>query len=115
MSEEFIKVATKEIYQELEEITSILQSCEGDNDVTKNSDKIEKHMHKIKGLAPMMGKGEIGELAKILDVLLKQITSGRKIDGFFESLSSSVEQMKMAMKRPHDLTQIKKQVSEISK
>ena len=115
MSEEFIKVATKEIDQELEKISSILQSCKVDNDVTKNSEKIEKHMHKIKGLAPMMGKVEVGELAKILDTLLKQIASGQKIDRFFETLTASIKQMKIAMKGPHDLTLIKKQVSDISK
>lgn len=114
MSEEFIRAATNEIVQDLEDISSILQSCEGDNDITKNSGQIEKHMHRIKGLAPMMGKVDVGELAKILDSLLKYILTGKKIDGFFAALTMSIEQMKIAMKKPHDLTQIQKQISDIS-
>ena len=114
MSEEFIRVATNEIEQDLEAISSILQSCEGDADVQKNSDQIEKHIHKIKGLAPMMGKIEVGELAKILDSLLKHLLSGKKIDGFFEPLTISIEQMKIAMKKHQDLTQIHNQILEIS-
>ena len=114
MSEEFVRVATQEISQELDDISLILQSCKGDDDVAKNSEKIEKHMHKIKGLAPMMGKESVGDLAKVLDSVLKHIKSGKKIKGFFDPLTISVEQMKIAMKKNHDLTQIQKKVNEIS-
>ncbi len=66
MSDEFMKIATQEINDELSGISTILDSCQNDADVSKNSDKIEEHMHKIKGLAPMMGKENIGSLAKTL-------------------------------------------------
>lgn len=51
MSDEFMKIATQEINDELSSISTILDLCQNDADVSKNSDKIEEHMHKIKGLA----------------------------------------------------------------
>ena len=56
MSDEFTQVATKEINEELDGIEGILNSCTNDDDITNNSTDIEKHLHKIKGLAPMMGQ-----------------------------------------------------------
>jgi len=114
MSDEFIKVATREINDELSGITTILDSCKTETDVPKNSDKIEQHMHKIKGLAPMMGKENIGNLAKTLDSILKKIMSGSKVDGFLEPLSISIKQMKLAMDEPNDLGEVQAQVSDIA-
>ena len=114
MSDEFIKVATREINDELAGITSILDTCSNDQDIVKNSNKIEQHMHKIKGLAPMMGKENIGNLAKILDSILKKIASGQTIYGFYEPLLNSTTQMTIAINKPHDLSEIHKQVSDIA-
>ena len=63
MSDEFISLATKEINDEISEIETILNSCKNDDDVNQNSTQLQKHTHKIKGLAPMMGKEELGELS----------------------------------------------------
>ena len=114
MSDEFLRVATQEINEELNEIMGVLGSCSDDVDMAKNSIKIEQSMHKIKGLAPMMGKESVGNLAKILDNILKKIVSGKKTDGFFVCLKSSVEQMMVAMEKPHDLHPIQKEVSDFS-
>ena len=114
MSDEFIKVASREINGELSDINTILDSCKNDADVAKNSDKIEQHMHKIKGLAPMMGKENIGTLAKKLDSVLKKIMSGHKVDGFFEPLTISIKQMTIAMNEPNDLGEVQAQVSDIA-
>jgi len=114
MSDEFLRVATREINEELGGISNILDSCSDDSDLEKNSVKIEQHMHKIKGLAPMMGKENVGNLAKSLDIILKQIISGKKIDGFFECLKNSVKQMNEAMEKSHDLNSIQKEVSDLS-
>ena len=114
MSDEFMKVATLEINDELSSISTILDLCQNDADVSKNSDKIEKHMHKIKGLAPMMGKENIGSLAKTLESILKKIVSGQKVDGFFDALSISIEQMKFTMDKPNDLGEVQKQISDIA-
>lgn len=114
MSDEFIKVATQEINDELSYITIILDSCKNDADISKNSYKIEQHMHKIKGLAPMMGKENIGNLAKTLDSILKKIVAGNQVDGFFEPLSNSIKQMTAAMDKPNDLGRVQAQVSDIN-
>ena len=114
MSDEFIKVATQEINNELSGITIILDICSSDEDIARNSEKIEQHLHKIKGLAPMMGKENIGDLAKILDSILKKIVSGQKVEGFYEPLSISIKQMTFAMENPYDLSEIHKQVSDIA-
>ena len=114
MSDEFLKVAKKEINDELKGIEKILNSCKNDADVFKNSEQIERHMHKIKGLAPMMGKENVGALAKSLDAVLKKLAAGQKIDGFFEHLSTSISEMKTAMEKTHDLSQAQKEISDIS-
>lgn len=114
MSDEFLKVATQEINEELAGISAILGSCKDDSDVSENSQKIEAHIHKIKGLAPMMGKENVGELAKNLDAILKKIVAGEMVNDFFEPLSSSIDQMKKAMETSHDLEPIQKQISNIA-
>lgn len=114
MSDEFLRVATQEINEELLGISTILGTCNDDSDVSKNSQQIEAHMHKIKGLAPMMGKENVGELAKTLDAILKKIVAGNTVDGFFNPLLSSIDQMQLSMEKPHDLTPIQKQISDIA-
>jgi len=114
MSHEFIKVATREINEDLSRIAEILDSCKNDDDVSKNSHQIEKHVHNIKGLAPMMGKEKIGSLAKPLDSILKTIISGKKVDGMLEPLCMSVQHMQIEMDNPHDMGDIQKQISDIA-
>ncbi|MCH8324356.1 MAG: hypothetical protein IH813_04570, partial [Thaumarchaeota archaeon] len=60
--------------------------------------EIEKHLHKIKGLAPMMGQKKIGELASLNDELIKKILEGEKIEGIFETTKQSNKLMKDLMR-----------------
>jgi hypothetical protein len=53
-------------------------------------------------------------LAKVLDSILKKIISGQKVDEFLEPLSISIEQMTIAMDKPHDLGEVQKKVSDIA-
>lgn len=89
MSDDFIKVSTQEINEEIALITKILESCNTDSDVSKNSQDIEGHLHKIKGLAPMMGKPGIGEIAALNDTLLNHIMEGQNIEGILTILNES--------------------------
>ncbi len=89
MSDEFIKVATQEIKEEISSIKKILDSCKNDSDIFKNSKSIEKHIHKIKGLAPMMGKKGIGEIASLNDKLLSHIIEGQNLAGIYSTLCES--------------------------
>ncbi|MCJ8307268.1 MAG: hypothetical protein MJK05_09560 [Nitrosopumilus sp.] len=51
MSDEFIKLATKEINDAISELQQIMITCQNDSDISSNADEFQKHTHKIKGLA----------------------------------------------------------------
>ncbi len=97
MSEEFIRVATKEINEEIDSIAEILKSCNNNSSAIKKVSFIEKHIHKIKGLAPMMGKENIGEIAAMIDKILKHVIEGNELDGVYEILLESNKFMKDSM------------------
>jgi chemotaxis protein histidine kinase CheA len=97
MSDEFIKVATKEINEEITSINKILKTCKTDSDVSKNSQTIEGHIHKIKGLAPMMGKPGIGTISALIDSLLNHMMEGKNIEGIFSTLIESADFMTDSM------------------
>ncbi len=98
LSDEFTEQAIKEIHEELEHNSQILKSCQNDEDVSNKCPEIEKHLHKIKGLAPMMGQKKIGELASLNDELIKKILEGEKIEGIFETIKQSNKLMKDLMR-----------------
>lgn len=97
MSDEFIKIATQEINEEITEIDTTLNSCTNDDTIFENSKKFQTHTHKIKGLAPMMGKEELGTVSAELDLIMKKIIDGQKPAGIFDILSESIPQMKDSM------------------
>ena len=98
LSDEFTKQATKEIHEELEHNSQILKSCQNDEDISNKCPEIEKHLHKIKGLAPMTGQKKIGALASLNDELIKKILKGEKIEGIFETIKQSNKLMKDLMR-----------------
>lgn len=97
MSDEFLRVATQEINEELEHIDSTLSSCSSDSDVVEHCQDIEGYFHKIKGLTPMMGKEKIGKISEMIDSILKNILDGKKIDGIYDILIESYTYMKNDM------------------
>ena len=116
MSEEFLRVAKKEVSDDISAIGNLLKTCSTDSDVQKTASEIEKHIHKIKGLAPMMGQVEIGEVATLLDTLLKLVVSGRKIDGIYETLCSSFDTMdKKINGLDSDMLSLRSQILQVHK
>jgi HPt (histidine-containing phosphotransfer) domain-containing protein len=101
MSDEFITLATKEILEHVTEISNILNSCENSTDISLKADVLQKHTHSIKGLAPMIGKKELGSLSASLDMLLKKIMDGVQIEGVFDILKESLVSMKASADDPH--------------
>lgn len=97
MSEEFLRVATKEVTDDIAGIGSLIESCADDADVQKNAVEIGKHLHKLKGLAPMMGKDEIGEIATLLDGVFKSLIAGSSVPGICETVKESHQFMHDAM------------------
>ena len=115
MSDEFLKVATTEINNEISEIQNILNSCQSSLDVSANAAKIQKSTHKIKGLAPMMGKEDLGNLSGLLDSLLKKIMNGIIVDEILEPLIITADEMKKSMTYPnYNLDKIKQRISNLS-
>ncbi len=114
MSDEFIKIATSEINEEISALEKIMSTCQNDDDVLLNADKFEKCTHKIKGLAPMMGKEMLGSFSGVLDSILKKMIDGLSIDGVFSVFCDSICSMKQCMVEPdYDFAEINSKVSQI--
>ncbi|MGI0056963.1 MAG: hypothetical protein ACREAK_06265 [Nitrosarchaeum sp.] len=94
MSDNFFRIARKEIQEELDGLHKILLLCNNDADISSNGNSIEKHLHKIKGLAPMMGQNEVGEIAKMTDTILKHIITNGMLAGAYQILVESNYVMK---------------------
>ena len=97
MSDEFLRVAKKELSDDITEIGILLQSCFDDSTFYKNVTRLEKHIHKIKGLAPMMGNDQIGNVAALIDKLLKVMLAGGSVQGIYLATKKSQEFMYNAL------------------
>ena len=100
MSDEFIAVATKEVSEDIVSFENLLKSCYDDSDIVQNSAKLQKYTHKIKGLAPMMGKEDLGNFSSSLDDLLKKMIEGISFEGIFPLMSEFVIAMKKSINEP---------------
>jgi hypothetical protein len=94
MSDEFMKIARQEIQTELNGLEGIVRRCNNDEQIFMNSKEIEGHLHKIKGLAPMMDQEIVGEVAKISDIVMKHIIEHGALIGSYKFLVESIESMK---------------------
>lgn len=93
MSDEFLRVARQEIQTEIDNLKDVFLVCGNDEQLHEKSVDIERHMHKIKGLAPMMGQEKVGEIARISDIILKHITSHGVLQGSHSIISNAVQKM----------------------
>lgn len=93
MSDEFLRIARQEIQIEIDNLKDIFLICANDEQLYEKSTDIEKHMHKIKGLAPMMGQEKVGEIARISDIILKHVTSQGMLKGSHDMILSAVQKM----------------------
>ena len=114
MSDEFLAVATKEITDDIVSIENILKLCTNDIDVFQNASKFQKHTHKIKGLAPMMGKESLGDLSSSLDNIFKKIVDGDHVNGIFNLMQDSIIHMKKSMDElDYDFSQINEKIRQL--
>jgi chemotaxis protein histidine kinase CheA len=93
MSEEFLRVAKKEVSDDISAIADLLKRCSDDNTTYREASEIEKHVHKIKGLTPMMNQQQIGRIAEMLDKLLKVVMAGKEVPGLYVTVKKSCEFM----------------------
>jgi len=94
MSDNFLRIARKEIQEELDVLDQILTRCGNDMDISNNAQSIEKHLHKIKGLAPMMDQNDVGDIAKMTDTILKHVIINGVLTGSYQTLVESNGVMK---------------------
>ncbi|MCV0392481.1 MAG: hypothetical protein K5790_04205 [Nitrosopumilus sp.] len=114
MNDEFIEVATNEIASDIAQIEKIMNSCKTDDDVFGNASKFQIHTHKIKGLAPMMGKEKLGMLSASLDSLFKNMISGTQYENIFIILSPVVDDMRHSLNEPnYELSQIIQRIEQV--
>jgi len=100
VSDKFFQVATKEVNEAIESIGKILESSKDDSGINKNIESIKIHIHKLKGLAPMMNQLEIGEIASLNDKILKNIINGIQHEGAYKIFLESNIFMKNSMTGP---------------
>ena len=113
MSENFLKVARKEIQEELDSLQKIITNCKNDSDVSNNAQGIERHLHKIKGLAPMIGQEGVGEVAKVMDVILKHVIANGILHGAYQILVQSNQLMgDLFVGSKSDVSEFKKKISQ---
>jgi|SRR5579864_4112374 len=93
MSDNFHNIARQEIQEELDSLKQILLQCNNDNDVSKNGSKIEKHLHKIKGLAPMMDQNDVGEIARLNDIILNHVIKNGMLSETYQIINESIHMM----------------------
>ncbi|HXX06162.1 MAG TPA: hypothetical protein VEJ68_04995 [Candidatus Bathyarchaeia archaeon] len=94
MYDEFIEVARHEIQMELIALGDIITYCSNDEQIFQTSKDVVKHIHKIKGLAPMMGQDDVGKIAKISETVLKYIIEHGSLIGSYKFIVESIESMK---------------------
>ncbi len=99
MSDEFLKVAREEIREELSKIEIIFTKCSTDKHIQENAIGMESHVHKIMGLAPMMGHNSIGDLAIIVDIILKHINKKGSFPHSYSILLDAFQKMKILFEK----------------
>lgn len=95
MSEEFLRVARQEVQSEIDMLQEILLSCADDHQLYEKSNDTERHMHKIKGLAPMMGQEDVGEIARISDIIVKHIAKHGALNGSHDIIANAIKTMQL--------------------
>jgi len=114
VSDEFLRVAKKEINDDISEIGILLQSCSDDDTLCKKAAHFGKYFHKIKGLAPMMGGDHVGYVAALMDNLLKTAVAGDSVKGIYLAIKKSHEFMQNALNGDaQDLDLLKAEIEKI--
>lgn len=93
MSDEFFKIARQEIESEINSLQEIFRVCMTDQQFYDRAKDIERHLHKIKGLAPMMGEEEVGKIAKLGNMVTKHVLDHGMLNGSHDVITDSIHMM----------------------
>ncbi len=115
MSDEFLQVARQEIQSELAALEKAVIRCKDDSGIFENSKEIKGHLHKLKGLAPMIGEDDVGEMAKATEVVIVHVICKGKTRGSFHVIVGAVSDMKKNFSGLHgsSLSDFKKNIRDI--
>lgn len=94
MSDEFLQAARQEIGAEIQKMDEIINRSKNDKKVFENSVALKSCLHKIKGLAPMAGEGEMGEIAKVGDAVIKHMIETGNHVGASKVMERAIDEMK---------------------
>ncbi len=115
MSDDFLRVAREEIKEELSEIEIIFTKCSTDMHIQENATDMESHVHKIKGLAPMMGYKSMGDLATIADAILKHINKKAVFPDAYSILLDVFQKMKILFDKGESSIDIRDFINTVKK
>jgi len=90
MSDEFQKVAQKELDEHIENLKKIVNSSKNDSDISEKILGLTQLLHSIKGLAPMMNQDKVGKISQRLHKLLNACIEKNMFEGVYEIVKSSV-------------------------
>ncbi len=112
MSDKFLDLARQEIQSELNDLEQIVMHCNSDENIYTNSKNIKEHLHKIKGLAPMIEQKKIGEIARTCDNILKHIMINGVLPGSCSFMIKIMDDMRKIFQGfdAYDMSDFKKLV-----
>lgn len=93
MSDEFFKIARQEIESEINSLQEIFHTCKTDQQFYDRAKDIERHLHKIKGLAPMINEEEIGKIARLGNLVTKHVLDHGVLNGSHDVITDSIQRM----------------------
>jgi HPt (histidine-containing phosphotransfer) domain-containing protein len=93
MSDKFCKIARQEIESEINSLQEIFRVCMTDQQFYDRAKEIERHLHKIKGLAPMMGQEEVGKIAKLSNLVTRYVLDHGVLNGSHDVITDSIQSM----------------------
>jgi len=97
MSDMFIKMAQNELSESIRSLENIVTNCKSDSDVISNYKEIERHLHNIKGLAPMIGFEKMGQIADIADEILIDVIKNDLRFASYNFVNESIRTMKLVL------------------
>ncbi|MGQ0376272.1 MAG: hypothetical protein ACT4OW_02050 [Nitrososphaerota archaeon] len=109
MSDIFIKMAQNELGESIKSLEAIIADCKSDSDVISNYKEIERHLHNIKGLAPMSGFEKMGQIADLAGEILIDVIKNNLKFSSYNFVNESVRTMKLVLEeRIFNLEQLKR-------
>lgn len=103
MPDIFFQTAQGELSEDIKCLEGIISHCKSDSDVISSYKEIERHLHKIKGLSPMIGFDKMRDIANLVDKILIDIIENDLKFASYDFVNEAIKTMKMILNE-QDLT-----------